>query len=216
MLLFFASQFHLEHSKDSFGLRSHGIIETISPGKTKFYPLPQSTREEYRRARAQDIKEFRAAPERSPDSREVIGPHQTEVDKIWFGNNFYDGEGLNGVGAFGYFDEATRKYTLYSPPEVARCEVSAILVQPDAVWLGLDHFGEDISTFPCGLVRWDRMAQTAKNFPLEFVISSIRTEGDSLRLETHDGYALFHEGTLHRFLNNGKPVTKFNPPPTHY
>ena len=56
----------------------------------------------------------------------------------------------------GYFDTATRKYTLFSPPEVARYEISAILVEPERVWIALDHFGEDISTSPGGLVRWNR------------------------------------------------------------
>jgi len=36
-------RFQLEQSKDDFGIRSHGIIEALGPGRTEFYPLPQST-----------------------------------------------------------------------------------------------------------------------------------------------------------------------------
>ncbi len=122
---------------------------------------------------------------------------------------------MRGVGAFGYFDTATRRYTLFSPPEVARYEISAILVEPDRVWLALDQFVEDISTVPGGLVRWNRMTHEIHKYPLEFVVSGIRAEGDSLRLETRDGYALFRDGEIRRFLTNGRPTAKFPPPPTH-
>lgn len=40
-------RFELEHRKDDFGTRSHGIIETLGPNRTKFYPLPQHRREIY-------------------------------------------------------------------------------------------------------------------------------------------------------------------------
>lgn len=143
-------RFRLEYdSKGGFGLRSHGIIETLDGGRTKFYPLPQSTRDEYRRLRPEGY----ALPPDVYDRVEVIGPHQTEGDRLWFGNNYYDSEGARGVGAFGYFDCDTRTYTLFRPPEVAPWEVSAMLVTLDTVWLGLDRFQEDISTAP---VVWSR------------------------------------------------------------
>lgn len=123
---------------------------------------------------------------------------------------------MRGVGTFGYFDTSTRKYTLYRLPEVARYEVSAILVEPDSVWLGLDRFGEDISTSPGGLVQWSRTTHNVRHYALEFVINRISVDGRSLRLETTDGYALFRGGKLRRFLANGKPTAKFLPPPTHY
>jgi hypothetical protein len=98
--------------------------------------------------------------------------------------SFYDGEGMKGVGAFGYFDASTRQYTLFSLREVAAWETSALLVEKDVVWLGLDRFGEDISTSPGGLVRWDRTTHEARHYAFEFVINRIRREGDSLRFPT--------------------------------
>ena len=79
---------------------------------------------------------------------------------------------------------------------MARYEISAIEVQPDAVWLALDRFGEDVSTSPGGLVRWNRMTHEIHQYPLEFVVSGIRVEGDELSLKTRNGYVLFRDGHI--------------------
>jgi hypothetical protein len=208
-------RFHLEQSQGSFGAQSNGVVETLGGGRTKFHPLPQSTCAEYVRLRPQDLQ-INPFPCSRYERDEFIGPHQIEGNQLWFGKHYYDGEGMRGVGAFGYFDTAARRYTLFSPPEIARYEISAILVEKDVVWLGLDRFGEDISTSPGGLVRWDRTTHEARHYPLEFVIDQMRPEGDSLRLSTHDGYALFRDGDVHRYSTSGKPMRKFPPPPTHY
>jgi hypothetical protein len=207
-------RFQLESSRDDFGIRSHGVVETIGSGQT-FYPLPQSTFEKYRELCAEDLRiNPLAATAGHYDRQEVIGPHQIEGGSIWFGNSYYDSEGSRGVGAFGYFDTATRSYTLYSPPEVARYEISAILVQPDWVWIGLDQFVEDISKIPGGLVRFNRMTHEVRKYPVEFELENIRGERDLLRLKTRGGYALFRDGEFRRFLDNGMPIAKFPPPPT--
>jgi hypothetical protein len=208
-------RFHLEQGKDGFGTRSHGIIEDLGSGKTRFYPLPQSTAQDYSRLRPGDLKGNPFKPE-TYDRQEVIGPYQVEGNRIWFGKSFYDSEGERGVGAFGYFDTSARTYALFSPPAVAPCEVSAILAQPQRVWIGLDHFIEDISTFPCGLVRWDKTTHQIKTYPLEFVVESIRVEGNSLRLKTRGGYALLRDDEVRRFRDDGSPIPKFPPPPSHY
>ena len=139
-------------------MQSHGVMEAVD-GHTKFYPLPQSTWDDYVRLRPKDVAmNPLAATNNSYEREEVIGPYQIEGGKLWFGKKFYDGEGERGVGAFGYFDTETRAYRLFSP-RVAPYEIGAILVEPDAVWVGLDHQGEDISAFPGGLVRWDRSTE---------------------------------------------------------
>lgn len=214
LLFLVGGHFQLEQSSDSFGIRSHGIIEQLGSNKTKFYPLPQSTAGEYVRLRPADLRTNPLRPGQYK-RQEVIGPHQAENGRIWFGKQFYDSEGMRGVGAFGYFDTSNRTYKLFSPPEIARYEISAILVQPDCVWLGLDRFVEDISKLPGGVARWDRATHAVQRYPLEFVVDEIRAAGDSLRLETRGGYALFRSGALRRFLSDGKPVSKFAPPPTH-
>lgn len=195
--------FYLERSDDSFGVRSHGIIEKTASG-SKLFPLPQSTFESYRRLRAVDLEYMRPYVMTANDYHriEVIGPYQMEGSRIWFGNQYYDGEGFRGVGAFGYFDTAQRKYVLYSPPEIARRETGALLVEQDAVWLGMDQFGEGPATEPDGLLRWDRRFHQARRYPLDFVVSKIRRarqQPDTLVLTTVGGYALFRDGHVRRF-----------------
>lgn len=210
-----SGRFQLENSHDDFGMRSHGIIETLGSGQTKFYPLPQSTYAQFARLRQKDLQD-NPFPANFYERQEVIGPYQIEDGRLWFGNNYYDSEGLRGVGAFGYFDTATRQYTLFSPPEVAPYEIGAILVEPETVWLALDRFIEDISTSPGDLVQWNRQTHEIRKYHIEFGVDSIRREGDSLRLNTYDGYALFRDGQIHRFSAKGKPISKFPPPPTLY
>jgi hypothetical protein len=217
--------FQLEYKTDDSGLLVHGVMERLAGGTTKSYPLPQSNLEIYAKLRPADLKRNPiAATGNRYECEETIGPHQLEGDKLWFGNNFYDSEGERGVGAFGYFDAATRLYQLYSPSEVAPYEVSAILVEPNVVWLGLDYSSEDISVFPGGLVEWNRSTHAVRRYPIEFVVSKIAREGASLRLTTREGYALLTGETLQRFRvstnTNGKvettPIEKFPPPPSHH
>lgn len=223
-----AGDFYLEQSDDSFGVRAHGVIEQRTSGP-QFYPLPQSTVETYKRLRAPDLKHMLPRVLTAVDYHglEVIGPYQVEGSRIWFGNHYYDGEGERGVGAFGYFDMKTRRYVLFSPPEIARWETSALRVEADAVWLALDRFGEDVSTSPGGLMRWSRGDHGVRFYPLEFVISRIGRDmksPDWLLLETREGYALFREGEVQRFrvesTANGKKtavrIARFPPPPMIY
>jgi len=223
-----SGQFYLERSRGSFGIRSHGVIEK-TPSGSKFYPLPQSNVETYKRLRPEDLK-YIALGDLSAQSyygQEVIGPYQIEGARVWFGNHYYDGEGDRGVGAFGYFDMNTRKYVLFSPPEIAPWEISALLVESGEVWLALDHFGEDISTSPGGLVRWDRNDHHVRKYPLEFVVNRIRRgtkNASMLVLSTHGGYALFRNGAVQRFLiqesANGNDeavrIHLFPPAPSNY
>jgi hypothetical protein len=217
--------FRLEYSDDSFGIRAHGVMERLADGTTKSYPLPQSSFDTYAKLRPADlVRNPIASTGNQFWCEETIGPHQVEGSKLWFGNNFYGSEGQRGVGAFGYFDAATRLYQLYSPPEVAPYEVSAILVEPNVIWLGLDYSSEDISVFPGGLVEWNKTTQTVYRYPIEFVVSKIERQGGSVRLTTREGYALLTGDTIQRFQvstnTNGKvettPIKKFPPPPSHH
>lgn len=216
--------FYLESSNDGFGARSHGIVERVG-SRWKLYPLPQSDVNLYKKLRRKDANFVPSLSAKDYHGEEVIGPYQVDGPLIWFGNHYYDGEGERGVGVFGYFDTATRQYQLFRPPEVASWQISALLVEPDAVWLGLDHFGEDISTYPGGLVRWDRSTQQTRHYPLEFVVNRIRRrtpDSPALTLSTQNGYAFFRDGKLQRFKvnegSNGKkitvPIQLFPPPPT--
>jgi hypothetical protein len=198
---------------------SQGVVEKPDAnGGTKRYPLPQSSFETYAKLRPADLKlNPISATANNYDRDEMIGPHQIEGDRLWFGNNFYDGEGERGVGAFGYFDARTRQYSLYSPPEVAAYEISALLVEPDVVWVALDHQGEDISKYPGGLIRWNKGTQQTRRYPIEFVVNTIAREGEALKLTTNGGYALLTNDVVRRFRITGTtitPIDRFPPPPS--
>ncbi len=67
-------------------------------------------RKTYKRLRAADLK--LTLPERTAktdEREESIGPYQMEDNMVWLWNRYDDSEGLSGVGAFGFFDKATRR-----------------------------------------------------------------------------------------------------------
>jgi hypothetical protein len=132
-------QFRLATEKSNDGWESGIVVEKVGT-QERVYRLPQSDLETWQRARQDDIA--RGIPADQPMISEEIGPHQLEGNRLWFGKTFYNGEGLTGVGGFGYFDATTRSYHLYSPPEIHRWSVSAIRVQPEIIWLGLYRRGE--------------------------------------------------------------------------
>jgi hypothetical protein len=130
---------------------------------------------------------------------EKIGPWQVEGERLWFGKTFYDGEGYTGVGAFGYFDAVTKKYRIWSPPEVRASSISAILVEPETVWLGLAWNGE-YGPAPGGLVAFDRKTEHIVKFDLPDIVQSIARVGGHLLMATEFGPALIDDGRVRRFF----------------
>jgi hypothetical protein len=127
-------RFRLSQEKNKYGSDFPVIVEQRGQQK-KSYLLLQSDLDTWREARPDDVKSG-LAPD-AAEMNEAIGPHQLEGDRLWFGKSFYNSEGLTGVGGFGYFDANARSWKIYSPAEIQRRSVSAILVEPDSVWLAL-------------------------------------------------------------------------------
>ena len=109
-----------------------------------------------------------------------------EGGRLWFGKTFYNGEGATGLGGFGYFDTTTASYRLIAPPEIYPWSVSAILVEPQCVWLALDHRGE-YGDYPGGLLRWDRKTATVRMFAVKTVVKGMAEAGGTLYLGAGDG-----------------------------
>ena len=130
---------------------------------------------------------------------EEIGPHQLEGSRLWFGKTFYDSEGSSGVGGFGYFDAATAAYRLYSPPEIQRWSVSAILVEADCVWMALYRRGE-YGNSSGGLLRWDRKSGHVQTFADPDITTAIARSGDVIYLGVTDGIATLRSGQLARYF----------------
>jgi hypothetical protein len=95
---------------------------------------------------------------------------------------------MTGTGGFGYFDTATASYHIFAPAEMAAWSVSAILVEPDAVWLALYHRGE-YGNYPGGLLRFDRNKQTVRHWEMPWVATVLTRSGDSIWMGTTDGLA---------------------------
>ncbi len=66
--------------------------------------MPQSSYDEFARMRPERVKD--GYPREQTKIQESIGPGRCWTGVLWFGKSFYDGEGITGVGGFGYFDTA--------------------------------------------------------------------------------------------------------------
>ncbi len=180
------------------------IVESTQQGE-KEYAFPTSDREKFERLRPHEA----AKPYGAGYIGDEIGPHQIFQDRVWFGKTFYGGEGHTGVGGFGFFDPDPKEYTLFEPPEAVDWAVSALLVEDDAVWLGLMHRGE-WGNHSGGLLRWDRRTRQAQNFEEKSIIRAIVRCGEQLCLGEEDGPAFFQEGpgqagTFKRFAIVARP-----------
>ncbi|MBN8732843.1 MAG: hypothetical protein J0L64_20065 [Acidobacteria bacterium] len=147
-------------------------------------PLPQTGYEDFARRRAERVKD--GYVQASTKLEEVVGPRVEAEGLVWFGKAFYDGEGHTGVGGFGYYDRAARRYTLFAPAELAPWSVSAIAVTPEAVWLGLVHNGE-WGASGGGLLRYDRASGTARRFASPDIPRWITVEGGRVMAATDFG-----------------------------
>jgi len=87
--------FRLEYTSTSFGREASGVIEVVK-GRVKKYPLPQSSFATYARLRPGELKNMQISA-KDYERLEWIGPHQVEGSRLWFGKQFYDGEGMTGV-----------------------------------------------------------------------------------------------------------------------
>jgi hypothetical protein len=176
-------RFHLTKQKNKYGSEYPVIVERQGVNE-KVYPLAQTDIDTWRRARPDEAQ---TPMQLDPEERnEQIGPHQLEGGRLWFGKTFYNGEGLTGVGGFGYFDTATASYHLIAPPEIYAWSVSAILVEPDDIWLALCRRGE-YGDYPGGLLRWDRKAAQVRRWDMQSVAVNMARAGEAIYLGTVDG-----------------------------
>jgi hypothetical protein len=169
----------------------------IIDNRAKEYALPQSTYDDFARARHQRVTDnyIRA----NTTIAETIGPAQAEGDKLWFGKTFYDGEGNSGVGGFGYFGTSDRQYHLFAPPELADYSVSAIRVEPDAVWMGIFLSGE-YGGSPAGVLRYDRKTQVVHKYELPDAVYGFTISGKRTLMPTSSGIAVIDGDEITRYF----------------
>jgi hypothetical protein len=158
--------------------------------------IPQSTYDDFARLRPARVENGYTRESATIDER--MGPSQLVGEQLWFGKQFYDGEGITGVGGFGYFDRVTKDFTLFHPGEVVDWSTSAILVEADTVWLGLVHFTEGAGGSG-GLVQYNQATQQATRYPLDDFVLNLTRVSDSLYIGTSNGLYRFTAGQFSGF-----------------
>jgi hypothetical protein len=170
---------------------------SIVDGNGKSYSLRQSTYDDFAAARGRRVTNGYAR--KNTIIEEKIGPAQSEGDKLWFAKTFYDGEGNSGVGGFGYFDASDRQYHLFVPSGIADYSVSAIRVEPDAVWMAIFQSGE-YGGSPAGVLRYDRETQAIRKYELPDAVYGLTVSGNRTLAPTSSGIAVIDGDKVSRYF----------------
>ena len=171
--------------------------QSLPDNRVSGHALPQSSYDEFARARPQRVKDGYARDDTK--IQESIGPWQMLDGVLWFGKSFYDGEGITGVGGFGYFDKGKQEFRIFSPPEIADWSVTAMLVEADSIWLGLAWHSE-WKGFAGGLLRFDRATERVEKVALRDIVGQIARLGDRLVMATETGVAILDRGVIRRYF----------------
>ena len=172
-------------------------VTELGPKISKAIPFPQPTSSHYVAARPGNLQNRYL---RDHTKMEVtIGAWQIFEGTVWFGQSFYDSEGISGVGGFGHFNTTTGRYEIQSPPEIIDSSVTAILVEQNAVWLATARRGEWGDTSR-GLLRFDRAAKTIEKIALGDLTSKILRVGSRVVLATNFGIAILEDGKVRRYF----------------
>jgi hypothetical protein len=135
-----------------------------------------------------------------PSDCDRIGPWVIDGDRLWFGRSFYSGEGNTGTGGFGYFDAVSRRFHLFSPAEIRPFSATAILVQPDAVWLALAVHGEYVSHGE-GIARYDRGTNALTRLNIGSSLGHrFVAVGDQILLALDNGLIVIGDGTVKGYI----------------
>ena len=144
---------------------------------------PQSTYDEFARARPQRVRDGYT---RGSKIDERVGGYQTIGERIWFGKAFYDGEGTTGVGSLGYFDTRTKRFTMFSIPELANWSVFALFVETDVVWAGLMTYPEG-ATRSGGVIRYNLSTRNVTRYDIPDTALTMCRRNDAMFIGTSNG-----------------------------
>lgn len=168
-----------------------------APAPAAIPALPRTTYDQFAAARPERVKNgyVRAGTE----IHDAIGPWQLDNGRIWFGKSFYDGEGDTGVGGFGYFDAHEHKLQMFEPPEIADWSVTAMVVGPQAVWIGLAWLGEG-SSLSGGLLRFDRETKTVRRFEFPDFAQGMTQFQDQILIASDFGIGIVKDQRVSRYF----------------
>ncbi|MCX6603188.1 MAG: hypothetical protein NTV52_06305 [Acidobacteria bacterium] len=195
------------HRKFVYDIRAKALVKRVDYGSS---PAERRVTLKYQPGQEPPFRLLAGREEPAPTAKPVfrkaenileeIGPTQVVAGTRWFGKTFYNGEGMTGVGGFGYFDPATKSPVIYSPKEIRGWSVTALLVEPDAVWLGIAKRGE-WGDGGGGILRFDRSTQQVTKIALREIVQKISRSGATLVLDTEFGAALYDgSNVIRRFF----------------
>ena len=190
----------------TIGTEAHRIItieDDKAPPSVAIPPLPRTTYDQFAAARPRRVQDGYTR-EQTTEIQDSVGPWQEEGGRTWFGKTFYDGEGSNGVGGFGYLDWNDGKLHVFTVPEIADWSVSAIAVAPDAVWMTLVANGE-WGPSSGGLLRYDRQTVAVRRFEFPDVAVQLIRAGGKILAATDFGIAVVDGDRVKRYFIDRTP-----------
>ena len=173
-----------------------GVYVVNSHGRAQFYAVPFPTIETYTRLRT-DLGKIAFSSGTSGFLNNSIGPYAFDGKKLWFANQFYDGEGQSGVGALGTFDPVTARYEMRYFPQIAPWSASVLRVEDEFVWIGLTRQPEG-NVSGAGVLRFQKGTGTVRDYAITDYVATLTRAGSALYFGTvHGAYVLnTNEGIL--------------------
>lgn len=161
-------------------------------GGVREYSLHRGTVEEYRRFQAESGASER---EHMNESQLIalVGPVQVEDSRIWYGRAFYGGEGYAGIGGFGCLDCESGEFKELFPKPATPYTTTALLVEPDAIWLALANNGA-YGMAAGGLLRWNRSDESTQHFPKAPVAFALVRDKRDLLVPHQSGISVLRDG----------------------
>jgi hypothetical protein len=175
-----------------WGRQQSGVYLVNSEHKVKFYPVPLPTMGLYKQLRLKTgaVAQLPGTP---GELENHIGPFALDGERLWFANEFYDGEGVSGVGAIGSFDITTLQYEMRYLPEIAPWSGSALLVDQDSVWVGLMQQPEG-TAYGSGVLQFNKRTRLVRTYPIKDYVSTMTLLGSELYFGTRNGVYTFDQG----------------------
>jgi len=132
----------------TYEIRATEIRRTGPDGALTTVKLPDATKAM--------IRYFRPTMDQIDHIGSGIGPVFREGDRVWFGLDFYSGEGSAGIGGVGFVDTKTMRAGLLRHPALVDCAASNLSVNAQEIVVDTYYFGEG-GTGPCqGRIAIDR------------------------------------------------------------
>ncbi len=133
-----------------------------------------------------------------PDIEQKIGACVQHGDYVYFGIEFYQGEGTSGIGGIGRYNLKTKEMDIRRPKVLTHTSVNHILHDGKDLWFGTVGHYECIGTPPTkGLIRYEWDSQKVRRIyrgPCGFVVHGLMADDKALWVATDFGISRLARG----------------------